>query len=142
MTIYSLDDMDKKLLELGYAPNSQFKTLMNELFEREKTKIHNTQSHVRHSYGVAQVFLNEYPDAIAIIKSSPQSNPFDLKSSPILQDFKDFIKDKTGSFGPNQEYSFDTFRKVIPENLGGDLPSGGGGAHEFKTALRLVAEIM
>lgn len=88
--------------------------------------------------------MNKYPGAIAIIKSSPQSDPFDLKSSSILQDFKDFIKDKTGRFGHNQEYSFDTFRKVIPENLGGDLPSreGGGGGHEFKTALRLVAEIM
>lgn len=138
---YSIDEIRSKILELGYAPNSPFKDLMDSTFSRDIGEMHKTQSHVRHSYGVAQIFLNEYPDAVTIIKSSPQSEPFDLKSSSILQDFKDFIKDKTGNFGPNLEYSFDTFRKVIPKNLGGDLPSGGGGGHEFKTALRLVAEI-
>ena len=43
--------------------------------------------------------LNEYPEAVAVIKDSPQSAPFDLKSSSILKSFKDFIEDKTGYFG-------------------------------------------
>lgn len=137
--LYTINEIRIKLLELGYAPDSPFKELMDSALSRDISEIHNTQSHMRHSYGIAQAFLKSYPQFIYPIKKSPYE-PFDIKNdSYTLNTFQHFIQNNAGSFG---EYSYDICRNFLPQPLGGNTTGGGGGGHELKIALRLIAEII
>ena len=120
-----------------------FIPLVDSVIDRQLGRIHGTQSHVNHSIGVVQKFLEQFPSHITTIKLSTKFEPFDIRSNSIvLNDFITFLSSNTGTFGRSNEFSFDTLRRVLPVNLGGEVSNGGGGGDEFKRVLRLVAEII
>lgn len=138
--ILSIEDVELRLLHIGYK-NVNLKELMDVFFSRVISGDHNTRSHGVHSIGVAQAFLLDNPDCVGIIKNS-SFEPFNLRDNPsVMTRFTAFMSDKTGRFGPELKYSFDIFKNILPQNLGGNVSGGGGGGHEFKTALRLIAEM-
>lgn len=125
--------------------NDDFEFLADKVMDWALPGVDSTRGHVNHALGVCQVFLKNHPQHVAIIKNSSTSESFHLRDpnhSTILSDWLTFLASKSGSFGPSNEYDYDTQRNILPTNLGGHVVGGGGGGDEFKTVLRLVAELI
>lgn len=107
--------------------------------------VDNARSHMNHSVGVAQSFLNDNPAIKNQINQLPMEpiNLGNIIHANIQGAFVQWIANKNGAFGQvgnnNFGYNFDTFKNVVTPRLGGNRAGGGGADNEFNIALRLVA---
>jgi hypothetical protein len=75
-----------------------------------------------------------------MIRASPPNQVYQPGSS-FLADWQAFLAAKHGPYGrPDFGYNYDTLKGYLTPQFGGHRAGGGGGNHELKLCLRLIAE--
>lgn len=123
----------------NHTPNSHMAWVV---VEKGVGQSDGTRGHVTQAVGVAQQFLETYPQHINSIKSADPTKPYDVTNNAALQnDLKTWIAGQSGTFGRSAYgYDYDSFKRNTTATLGGTRTGGGGADDEFKRVLRLMAE--
>lgn len=121
--ITKLAYLSKKALDLGLS------------------NMHNTEGQILQACGATQKFLADFPDFKRVIKKSSPTEPFQLKNG-ILEAWKTYLSQNSGYTYQRFNYNFSTLITYLTPQYGGHCSGGGGGDHEFKVVLRLMAEFI
>jgi len=86
--------------------------------------------------------LQEYPQHTAYVASTPPAEPFDLRGTPLGDDWSKFV----AAFGSEADdlygYDLSTLRSYLTPDFGGYRSGGGGGDYPFKLVWPLVARMI
>jgi hypothetical protein len=105
--------------------------------------VENTQGHIKQAVGAVQLFLRKFPSHRATIGASSPLKPYNLAANVrACRDWKDFLRGKSGKYGPRRQYDWDVLKRYLTPKYGGTRRGGGGGDNEFEIVLRLVAEFL
>ena len=96
----------------------------------------NRQGHLMRGYLAAASFLRQNPEMRAwLLQTRPAvKRPVDIQDPRFLSAWQIFLD--------RNKRQHSILRRILPEALGGQTISGGGGAYPFKIALRLAADYL
>lgn len=114
--------------------------ISREVIERNEGK-HNLQGHVKHCYYGSLRFLNEFPNFVSEIASTPDESLYKFTNVSVRTGWRDFLRRHAEEIDREHDFRFHTLRVYIPENLGG-ICSGGGGSSTLKRVLPVVARML
>ena len=102
----------------------------------------NRTGHLKQGFYGCQRFLQEYPQHTAYVASTPPAEPFDLRGTPLGDDWSKFV----AAFGSEADdlygYDLSTLRSYLTPDFGGYRSGGGGGDYPFKLVWPLVARMI
>lgn len=109
-----------------------------------------TRGHVTQAIGCVQEFFDAHPSHKASVCAADKTIPFDLGGDPaMLKDWKSWLKSQgpDGKLRVKYGYSYEKQRSLLPPKYGGKLgkklgkKKGGGGLHELKRVMRILAAL-
>lgn len=102
----------------------------------------NRTGHLKQGFYGCQRFLQEYPQHIAYVASRLATEPFDLRGTPLEDDWTKFLADFGGEGDDVYGYDMSTLQSYLTPDLGGHRLGGGGGDYPFKLVWPLVARMI
>ncbi len=103
----------------------------------------NRTGHLKQGFYGCQRFLQEYPQHIAYVASRPSAEPFDLRGTPVENDWRDFIKKYHNEADDSLGYDLSILvHTYLTPGFGGVRLGGSGGDPPFKLVWPLVARMM
>lgn len=102
----------------------------------------NNTGKVKQAFFGVQRFLQEYPRHRRFVEALDDRAWFDVRESPLFDDWGRFLNDFAEESNVPHRYSIRTLRSYLTESSGGTRTGGGGGDNELKRVWPFVGRAM